>query len=64
MSHVVHPTKIKNNCKTLTDKTYSNELTPDNISGKIPVRILKHLLQYLSDPYIFFNPPSTEKKIF
>ena len=34
--HIVQPTRIRNNSKTLIDNTYSNVITPNNISTLLP----------------------------
>ena len=41
--HIVQPTRIRNNSKTLIDNIYSNVITPNNISGNITATISDHL---------------------
>ena len=36
LPHIVQPTRIRNNSKTLIDNTYSNVITPNNISTLLP----------------------------
>ena len=64
LPHIVQPTRTRNNSKTLIENIYSNAITPNNISGNITATILEHLPQFLIDPDIFFNPPSTKLNIF
>ena len=59
LPHIVQPTRIRNNSKTLIDNIYSNVITPNNISGNITATISDHLPQCLIAPDIFSNPPST-----
>ena len=59
--HIVQPTRIRNNSKTLIDNIYSDLITPNDISGNITNTILDHLPQF---PDIFSNPPSTKLNIF
>ena len=62
--HIVQPTRIRNNSKTLIHKIYSNVITPNNRSGNIIVMISDHLPQLLIAPDIFSNPTSTKLNIF
>ena len=39
LPHIVQPTRIRNNSKTLTDNIYLNVITPNNISGNITATI-------------------------
>ena len=43
LPHIVQPTRIRNNSKTLIDNIYSNVITPNNISGNITATISDHL---------------------
>ena len=52
LPHIVQPTRIRNNSKTLTDNIYLHVITPNNISGNITA-------QFLIAPDIFSTPPST-----
>ena len=40
--HIVQPTRIRNNCKTVIDNIYSNLITPNNIFGNFTGTISKH----------------------
>ena len=65
LPHIVQPTRIRNNSKTLIDDIHSNVyICPNNISGNITTTILDHLLQFLITPDISSNPPSTKLNIF
>ena len=64
LPHIVQPTRIRNNSKTLIHNIYSNVITPNNISGNITVTILDHLPQFLIAPDIFSNPKSAKLNIF
>ena len=64
LPHIVQPTRIRNNCKTLIDNIYSNVIIPNNISGNITATISDYLPQYLIAPNIFSNPTSTKLNIF
>ena len=47
LPHIVQPTRIRNNSKTLIDNIYSNVITPNNISGNITATISDHLPNFL-----------------
>ena len=64
LPHIVQPTRIRNNSKTLIDNIYSNVITPNNISRNIAATISDHLAQFLIAPDVFSNPPSTKLNIF
>ena len=64
LPHIVQPTRIRNNSKTLIDNIYSNVITPNNISGNITATISDHLPQFLIAPDIFSSPLSTKMNIF
>ena len=64
LPHIVQPTRIINNSKTLIDNIYSNVIIPNNIPGNIIATISDHLPQFLIAPDIFVNPPSTKLNIF
>ena len=64
LPHIVQPTRIRNNSKTLIDNIYSNVITPNNISGNITATISDHLPQFLIASNIFSNPPFIKLNIF
>ena len=64
LPHILQPTRIRNNAKTLIDNIYSNVITSSNISSNITTTISDHLPQFLIAPDIFYNPPSTKLNIF
>ena len=45
LSHIVQPTKIRNNSKSLTDNIYSNVITPNNISGNLATTIFLNIFE-------------------
>ena len=47
LPHIVQPTRIRNNSKTLIDNIYSNVIIPNNISGNITATISDHLPNFL-----------------
>lgn len=64
LPHVVQPTRIRNNFRTLIDSIYSNVITPINISSNLIATISDHLPQFPFAPDTFANPPSTKFFIF
>ena len=63
LPHIVQPTRMRNNSKTLIDNINSNVITPNNISGNLTATISDHLPQFLIAPDIFSNPSSTKLNI-
>ena len=51
----MHPTRITNHSKTLTDNIFSNFISPDIISGNITATISEHLPQFSFAPNILSN---------
>ena len=64
LPHILQPTRIRKNPKTLIDNIYSNVITPKNILGNLTATILEHFLQFLIDPDILSNLPSTKLTLF
>ena len=64
LSHIVQPTRKRNNSKTLIDNTYSHMITPINILGNLTATLFDHLAQFLIASNIFNNPLSTKLNIF
>ena len=64
LPHIVQPTRIINNSKTLIDNIYSNVITPNNILGSLTATISHHLSQIVVAPYIFSNLLSIQLNIF
>ena len=58
--YILHPTRITNHSKTLSDNIFSNFISPDIISGNITATISDHLPQFSFVPNILSNP-STQK---
>ena len=55
LPHILRPSKVTTNSKTLIDDIFSNMAVPNIISGNITGCILDHLPQFLVAPNIFFN---------
>ena len=64
LPHIVQPTRIRNNSKSLIDNIYSNVITPNNILGSLTATISNHLPQFLIAPEVSSKPPSTKLNIF
>ena len=64
LPHIVQPTRIRHNSKTLIDNNYSNVITANNTSGNFNVTISDYHLQFLIAADIFSNPSSTKLNIF
>ena len=47
LPHIVQPTRIRNNSKTLIDNIYSNVITPNDISGNIIATTSDHPPNFL-----------------
>ena len=62
LPHILQLTVIRNYCKTLVDSTYSNVITPNNISDNLTVTVSDHPQQFFIAPFysIFSNPQSTK----
>ena len=56
LPHIVQPTRIRNNSKTLIDSIYSNVITLNNVAGNFTATISDHISQILIAPDIFSNP--------
>ena len=56
--YILHPTRITNHSKTLTDNIFSNFISPDIISGYITATISDHLPQFSFVPNILSNRPT------
>ena len=64
LPHIIHPSRIRNNSKSLTDNIYSNVISPNNISANITATILEHLPEFLLVPDVFSNSPCTKLNVF
>ena len=53
--YILHPTRITNHSKTLSDNIFSNFISPDIISGNITATISEHLPQFSFAPNILSN---------
>ena len=56
LPHILQPSRVTTNCKTLIDDIFSNMAVPNIISGNLTVSILCHLPQFLVAPNIFLMP--------
>ena len=54
LPHILQPSRVTTNFKTLIDNIFSNMAVPDIISGNLVGSILDHLPQFLVTPNIFF----------
>ena len=62
--YILHPTRITNHSKTLTDNIFSNFISPDIISGNITATISEHLPQFSFVPNILSNLPSQQSDYY
>ena len=55
LPHILQPSRVTTNSKTLIDNVFSNMAVPNIISGNLTASISDHLPQFLVAPNIFFN---------
>ena len=55
LTHILQPSRVTANSKTLIDNIFSNMAVPNIISGNLTASISNHLPQFLVAPNIFFN---------
>ena len=55
LPHILRPSRVTTNSKTLIDNIFSNKAVPNIISINLTVTISDHLPQFLVAPNIFFN---------
>ena len=55
LPHILQPSRVISNSKTLIDNIFSNIAVPNIISGNLTASISGHLPQFLVAPDIFFN---------
>ena len=55
LPHILQPSRVTTNSKTLTDNIFSNMAVPNIISGNLTASILDHHPQFLVAPNVFFN---------
>ena len=53
--HILQPSMVTTNSKTLIDNIFSNMAAPNIISGNLTASMSDHLPQFLVAPNIFFN---------
>ena len=56
-THILQPSRVTTNSKTLIDNIFSNMAVPNTNSGNLTASISDHLPQFLVAPNIFFNAP-------
>ena len=55
LPHILKPSRVTTNSKTLIDNIFSNMAAPNITSGNLTASISDHLPQFLVAPNIFFN---------
>ena len=55
LPHILQPSRVTTNSKTLLDNIFSNMAVPNIISGNLTASISDHLPQFLVASNIFFN---------
>ena len=55
LPHILQPSRVATNFKTLIDNIFSNMAVPNNISGNLTASISDHLPHILVVPNVFFN---------
>ena len=55
LPHILQPSWVTTNSKTLIDNIFSNMAVPNIVYGNLTASILDHLPQFLVAPNIFFN---------
>ena len=55
LSHILQPSRVTTNSKTLIDNIFSNMAVPSITSGSLTASISYHLPQFLVAPNVFFN---------
>ena len=64
LPHILQPTRVGSNSKTLIDNVFSNAIFPNIISGNLTSSICGHLPQFLIAPNIFLNPQGLKYNIY
>ena len=63
LPHILQPSRVTTNSKTLIDNIFSNMAVP-NISGNLTASISDHFPQFLVAPNIFFNASYPKSNIY
>ena len=58
LPHIIQPTKITSNSKTLIDGVFFNVLRPDSASGNLTATVSNHLAQFVIAYNIISNSTS------
>ena len=61
LPHIMQPTKVTCNSKTLIDNIFSNILGLDSVSGNLIATVSDHLPQFVIASNIFSNSPLGRK---
>ena len=64
LPHILQPSRVTTNSKTLIDNIFSNMAVPNIISGNLTASISDHLPQFLVAPNIFFNASYPKSNIY
>ena len=64
LPHIVQPTRITSQSKTLIDNIFSNYISQDIVSGNLTATNSDHLPQFLIAPHIFSNVSNRKNNIF
>ena len=64
LPHVIQPTRVTSNSKSIIDNIVTNIISTDIISGNLTATISDHLPQFLIAPEIFRNSPSNKSNYF
>ena len=61
LPHIMQPTRVTSNSKTLIEDIFSNILGPDSLSGNLTATVFDHLPQFIIASNIFSNSPVGRK---
>ena len=64
LPHILQPSRVTTDSKTLIDNIFSNMAVPNIISGNLTASISDHLPQFLVAPKIFFNASYPKSNIY
>ena len=64
ISHIIQPTRVRPQSKTLIDNIFSNIFSPNIISGNLTATVSDHLPQFVIVPHVFENPPNQKSNIY
>ena len=61
LPHIIQPTRVSNNSKSLIDNMFSNIVGPNSVSENLFATVSDHLPQFVIVSNIFSNSPSDSK---